>query len=461
MCAFRTPILQRPATSTANVDAAIRAVRDGAEALTDEAFDDLAAAVSDSAYVLLGEASHGTAEFYRWRARLTTRLIRDHGFDFVAVEGDWPDCYEVNRYAKGVSEAESAHAVLDAYDRWPTWMWANWEVVEFAEWLREENDDRTAGDRTGFYGMDVYSLFDSMRAVVDYLEDVDPAEADRAREAYACFEPYAEDPQEYARSTRMVPDRCADEVVEILADLRRNAPTDGEENGDAYFDAEQNALVATNAEEYYRTMIRGSVESWNVRDRHMVETLERLRDHHDAKRAEFAAGNADGDSESKAVVWAHNTHVGDARATDMARRGEVNVGQLVREVVGPENVSIVGFGTHRGTVVAGDHWGAQMERMPVPEARAGSYEDVFHRADVGDALVRFDGESGNGPLADPRGHRAIGVIYHPENELGNYVPTVLPDRYDAFVFVDETEALHPIHLEPEGDREPETYPWGV
>lgn len=454
MGGIRTPILTRPATSTGNVDAAIQAVRERAEPVTDETLDDLAEAVSDAAYVLLGEASHGTAEFYRVRARLTARLVRDHGFDFVAVEGDWPDCYEVNRYVKGFSDVESARAVLDAYDRWPTWMWANWEVVEFAEWLRAENDVRPAGERVGFYGMDVYSLFDSMRAVVDYLEGLDPAEADRAREAYACFDPYAEDPQAYAQSLRLVPERCADEVVEILADLRRSAPRYEAANRDAYFDAEQNALVAKNAETYYRTMIRGSVESWNVRDRHMVSTLERLREHYEATPE---------DSDPKAVVWAHNTHVGDARATDMARRGEVNVGQLLRETVGANDVAIVGFGTHRGTVVASDRWGAQMERLPVPRAESGSYEDVFHRAGVGDVLVRFD-ETHRGaddPLADPRGHRAIGVVYHPERERGNYVPTVLPDRYDAFVYLEETEAVHPLHLEPEGDREPETYPWGV
>ena len=462
MSPIRTPGVDRPATKTDGIDAAVEAVRERADPLDDDAIADLAASVSDAEYVMLGEATHGTAEFYRWRARLTAELIRDHDFDFVAVEGDWTDCYAVNRYAKGVSNARSAREVLDAYDRWPTWMWANWEVVEFVEWLREANDGRSEGEEVGFYGMDVYSLFESMRAVVDYLTEIDPEAADRARDAYACFEPYADDAQEYARSTRLAPERCEDEVVEILADLRQNAPRHGDDHDDAHFNAEQNALVAKNAEEYYRTMIRGSAESWNVRDRHMVETLERLRDYH--------AGDVGGDdesdrptAESTAIVWAHNTHVGDARATDMARRGEVNVGQLAREAVGRENVALVGFGTHRGSVIAGRNWGAQMERMEVPSAREGSYEDVFHRADLGDAILRFDGGDGgeDDPLADPRGHRAIGVVYHPERELGNYVPTVLPDRYDAFVHVEETEGLHPLHLDPGGAREPETYPWGV
>jgi erythromycin esterase-like protein len=447
MSTIRTPDLQRGATGADDAEDAIEAVRKRATPLTTDTVDDLAARVAEATYVLLGESSHGTAEFYRWRARLTARLVEDYGFDVVAVEGDWTDCYEVNRYVRGeTSPTGGALDVLDAFDRWPTWLWANWETVEFVDWLRGIDDARPAGERVGFYGMDVYSLFESMAAVVDYLEDVDPEAAARARDAYTCFEPYSEDGQSYARDLRMAPEDCEDEVVDVLRQLSDDVQA-GEIREDS-FAAEQNALVAKNAEAYYRSMIQADVESWNVRDEHMVETLERLRSHHGP--------------DSKVIVWAHNTHVGDARATDMTRRGEVNVGQLIREQVGPDEAAIVGFGTERGSVVASDAWGEPAREMSVPPAKAGSYESVFHRAGVGDAILTFDRDE-EGPLTEPRGHRAIGVVYHPRRELGNYVPTVLPDRYDAYVHVDETTALHPLHAEPEADdREPpETYPWGV
>ena len=492
MSTIRTPDLQRGTTATGDADAAIEAVRERATPLTTDAVDRLATHVADSTYVLLGEASHGTSEFYRWRARLTARLVDDYGFDLVAVEGDWTDCYDVNRYVTGgadrrrskdggagfrdderhlsnqegppnertMSNASREPAettppggaldVLDGFDRWPTWMWANWEVVEFVDWLRRVNDDRSDEENSvGFYGMDVYSLFESMAAVIEYLEDVDPEAADEAREAYACFEPYREDGQSYARDLRMTPEGCEDEVVDVLSALR-SEPQAGEIRQDR-FAAQQNALVAKNAESYYRALVQADVESWNVRDQHMVETLERLRSYHG--------------SDSKVIVWAHNTHVGDARATDMARRGEVNVGQLVREQVGADEAAIVGFGTERGSVVASDAWGNPAREMSVPPAKDGSYESVFHRAGVGDSIVTF-GDGEDGPLAEPRGHRAIGVVYHPKRELGNYVPTVLPDRYDAYVHVDETHALHPVGAERrEGATDecepPATYPWGM
>ncbi|WP_101297921.1 erythromycin esterase family protein [Halegenticoccus soli] len=438
------------AGSDESLTAAVEEIRESARPL--RGGDDLDAIVDrlgDAECVLLGEATHGTSEFYRLRARLTARLVRDRGFDFVAVEGDWTDCYDVNRYVKGDLDADGAREVLDGFDRWPTWMWANWEVAEFADWLAERNRGRPADDRVGFYGLDVYGLFESMEAVVDYLEDVDPEAADRARDAYRCFEPYGGDAREYARSTRLVPEDCEGDVVDILTDLRRKAREYESEgpDGEEYFAAEQNAVVAKNAEEYYRTLARGGSSSWNVRDRHMAETLDRLLDRH----------GPDG----RAIVWAHNTHVGDARATTMADRGEVNIGQLVRESHGADNVALVGFGTHRGSVVAGDRWGAQMEEMSLPEARKGSYEDAFHRAGRGDVFLPLDDLGDDSALAERRGHRAVGVVYDPSREAGNYVPTVLPDRYDAFVHVEESEALHPLHLEPHGATEPETYPWGV
>ena len=412
--------------------------------------------IGDARYVLLGEASHGTSEYYGWRAALSRRLIDELRFDFVAVEGDWPDCYEVNRYVRDLPGAgSSAREVLAAFERWPTWMWANAEVVGFAEWLRARNLERVEQDRAGFYGFDVYSLWESLRAVLDYLSEHRPEAVEEARSAFRCFEPYREDPQAYAWATRMVPDDCQDEVVALLGRLRQEAGARGLGDGsEAGFAAAQNAEVAAGAERYYRAMVRGGPESWNVRDRHMVDTLERLVAHHDAG----------GGAGAKAIVWAHNTHVGDARATDMSIGGMVNVGQLVRERAGERGVVVVGFGGHRGAVVAGDSWGAPMERMPVPAAREGSIEDRLHREVGRDALLVF-------PPADQQPealratlpHRAIGVVYQPEVERhGNYVPTVLGERYDAFCSFEETTALHPLHAGWAGAAEvPETYPSGV
>jgi erythromycin esterase len=413
--------------------------------------DPLLERIGDARYVLLGEASHGTSEFYTWRAELSKRLIQEKGFSFIAVEGDWPDCYQVNRFIKHMAgAAANATAVLHAFERWPTWMWANREVVALAEWLRRHNSARPENRRVGFYGLDVYSLWDSMRAVMAYLEKVDPALAANARRAYNCFEPYAEDVQEYARATALLPTSCEDEAVAVLRQLRTRAAEYRDEGPERYFNAEQNAIVARNAELYYRTMVRGGPSSWNVRDRHMVETLDRLMEHH---------GQA-----AKAIVWEHNTHVGDARFTDMARAGMVNVGQLTRQAHGDDGVVLVGFGTHRGTVIAAEEWGAPMERMRVPPARNGTLEEELHEAAVGDALLLFeDSDSGGVPgLQHPIGHRAIGVVYDPDAERwGNYVPTVVPRRYDAFLYIDETRAVDPLHMPVHvGGEPPETYPSG-
>jgi erythromycin esterase len=412
--------------------------------------DPLLDRIADARYVLLGEATHGTSEFYTWRTEISKRLIAEKGFSFIAVEGDWPDCMRVNRYVKGL-DGKNAEEVLHAFARWPTWMWANREVVDLAEWLREHNDLALDERKTGFYGLDVYSLWESIEAVVGYLDRIDPAFASSARRSYACFEPYYEDAQEYARATALVPTSCEDEAVGILRALRERAPTYREDSRDAYFDAEQNALVARNAELYYRTMVRGGPASWNVRDHHMVETLERLMAHHG--------------SEAKAIVWEHNTHIGDARFTDLARAGMVNVGQLVRQAHARDGVVLVGFGTGSGTVIAGREWGAPMQQMEVPDAREGSAEaELRESLDGEDALLLFDdaSRSSEGELASPRGHRAIGVVYNPRTEhWGNYVPTVLPGRYDAFLYIDETHAVDPLHLKPRMDGEvPETYPSG-
>ncbi|HEX3157442.1 MAG TPA: erythromycin esterase family protein [Gemmatimonadaceae bacterium] len=418
--------------------------------------DPLLDAVGDARFVLLGEATHGTSEFYTWRAEISRRLILEKGFAFIGVEGDWPDCYRINRYVKGLPDSGgSAEEVLHAFERWPTWMWANREVARFTEWLREHNHRVSANEQAGFYGLDVYSLWESMVAVLEYLERVDPPAVQAARRAYGCFDPYFDDVQEYARATALVPTSCEDEAVEMLRTLRAKAPEYRQDGRDAYFDAEQNALVARNAELYYRTMVHGGPTSWNVRDHHMVDTLERLAAHHGPR--------------SKAIVWEHNTHIGDARFTDMRRAGMVNVGQLVRERHGErpserDGTMLVGFGTHHGTVIAGDEWGAPMRRMRVPDARAGSWEELLHRAGARDALLLFTGSDGDtAELESPIEHRAIGVVYDPRAERwGNYVPTIVPRRYDAFLFIHESRALDALHMPVLVDGEvPETYPSGM
>jgi erythromycin esterase len=427
----------------------IDAVRERALRLESDAdLDPLLELVGDARIVLLGEASHGTHEFYTWRDRISRRLITEKGFGFIAVEGDWPDCYTVNRYAKGWDDGGSARDVLHAFSRWPTWMWANEEVVALVEWLREHNRGLPDARKAGFYGLDVYSLWESIDVVTRYLEKVDPRLAERARQAYGCFDPFEDDVQEYAWATQTVPTDCEEEVLQALTALRQKGPDFRRDDPEAFFNAEQNALVATNAEHYYRTMIRGGPASWNVRDTHMMETLDRLLKHHGPG--------------SKAIVWEHNTHVGDARATDMAAAGMVNVGQLAREKYGDE-VAIVGFGSHAGSVIAGTQWGAPMQAMPVPEARRGSWEDLFHRASPEDKLVLLEGFDEVPGALDRRGHRAIGVVYHPGREAhGNYVPTVLPYRYDAMLYIDRSTALAPLHLTPVPDHEvPETYPSGM
>jgi len=421
-------------------------------------------AVGDARYVLLGEASHGTHEFYTWRCALTKRLIREKRCAFIAVEGDWPDCYRVNRYVKGYPDSgDSAEEVLRAFERWPTWMWANREIADLAEWLRKHNETLPEKERVGFYGLDVYSLWESMEAVVDYLETLDPQLARDAREAYKCFEPYGGNAHAYARATLMAPRSCEKEVVDVLRKLRARVAEYKDDGREAWYNAEQNALIARGAEEYYRAMVRGGPDSWNVRDRHMMETLERLMAYHG--------------EQARAVIWEHNTHVGDARYTDMAQAGMFNLGQLVREDhPGPEQTFLLGFGTHRGTVMAGREWGAPMERMQVPPAREGSLEDLLHRA------VSAPGQTDDGNLPktlmlifdNPRNgrikgldavidHRAIGVVYDPQAERwGNYVPTVVTRRYDAFIFADTSRALDALHF-PADMREqpPETWPSGM
>jgi erythromycin esterase len=405
--------------------------------------------IGDARYVLLGEASHGTHEYYAWRAALTRRLVQERGFSFVAVEGDWPDCYRVHRSVTLAGDAdEDPHEALRAFDRWPTWMWANSDVVAFTRWLREHNSARAAEDRVGFFGLDVYSLWDSLHAALGYLREHQPDQVATALEAFECFEPYAEDPQAYAMATRLVPTSCEVEVVNLLREMVAQPAPERGGTPEERFDAEQNALAAAGAEAYYRAMVGGGPDSWNVRDRHMVSTLERLMEFHGPQ--------------SKGVVWEHNTHVGDARFTDMARAGMVNVGQLVREAHHPSDVVIIGFGSHRGTVVAASAWGDPTRVMPLPAARPGSTEALLHDC-VGDgsqALFVFDGSASEWH-ATRRDHRAVGVVYRPEAERwGNYVPTVLGRRYDAFCWFDRTTALTPLAGTQSHAAEAEAWPTG-
>jgi erythromycin esterase-like protein len=415
---------------------------------TPQDLDPVLERIGDARIVLLGEASHGTHEYYAWRAALTRRLVEEKGFGFVAVEGDWPECFEVNRCVKHrPGAATSPRAVLDAFDRWPTWMWANEEVVAFTEWLREHNAGRPEDELVGFYGLDVYSLWSSMRSLLDYLREHEPEHLEVALQAARCFEPYGEDAQDYAFASRFSPSSCEPAVVELLTRLcqeRTGEVDDGDP--EARFSAEQNAAVAAGAERYYRSMVGGQAESWNVRDIHMQDTLDRLLDF----------------SGAKAVVWEHNTHVGDARATDMAATGMVNVGQLARERHGADDVVVVGFGGHRGGVIAARRWGAQMERMPVPPARRGSVEALLHDALGQDSVLVFPRTQQPQWLRRRTDHRAIGVVYAPEREAwGNYVPTVLGERYDAFLWFEQTRSLQPLHLEPEARGEAQTWPWAV
>ncbi|WP_425262681.1 erythromycin esterase family protein [Paenibacillus thermotolerans] len=395
-------------------------------------------AASSAPYVLLGEASHGTSEFYTIRAELSKRLIVNYGYRFIAVEGDWPTCFEVNRYVKNAKgAAASADEALRAFRRWPEWMWANEEIRSFIEWLREYNDSLPPGAvKVGFYGIDVYSLWESLDEIIAYLERTGSKQLETARKAFACFDAYDRDEQSYAVSAGLFDEGCEDEVVKLLAKLRKEKFTAGDRRGmneEERLSAEINALVGVNAEHYYRIMVKSDANSWNVRDRHMTEALEHV--------AAFYGQGA------KGIVWEHNTHIGDARATDMASEGMVNVGQLLREKHGKDQVYAVGFGTNHGTVIAGDAWGTPYREMTVPHAVSGSWEALLHRTGAENKYMLLD--ETDPTLNDPIGHRAIGVVYHPRYERrGNYVPTVIPKRYDAFVYVDESNALKPLALHP-------------
>lgn len=413
--------------------------------------------VGDAQLVLLGEASHGTHDFYEQRAEITKRLIVEKGFSAVAVEADWPDAYRVNRYVQGESEDASADAALKGFERFPTWMWRNTVVLDFVEWLRDLNSSRAANNRVGFYGLDLYSLFNSMAAVVNYLDRVDPEAAMRARYRYSCFEHFGEDSQAYGYVASFDLERsCEDEAINQLLEMQRRAmELLGSSNREDFFDAEQNARLVKNAEEYYRSMFRGRQSSWNLRDTHMVETVDSLIAYLQRHQRE-----------PKMVLWAHNSHLGDARYTEMGQRGELNVGQLIRQKYG-DRARLVGFTTHTGTVTAANDWDEPGERKRVRPALPDSYELEFHATGVPRFFLPLrNGALGSSLLTRQRLERAIGVIYRPQTErISHYFRADLAHQFDGVFHFDETRALQPLEI-PErwhtADAEaPETYPSGI
>ncbi|MEC4720976.1 erythromycin esterase family protein [Noviherbaspirillum sp. CPCC 100848] len=431
--------------------------------------------IGDASIVLLGEATHGSREFYRLRAEITKRLIADKGFDAIAVEADWPDALRVSRYAR--ASASSLAAVVDpaaqlaaepqqalqGFERFPQWMWRNTEIVELVAWLRQHNEQRSArgqADGIGFYGLDLYSLRNSMEAVVRYLSTVDPEAARQARARYACFDHLAEDPQRYGyAATFGMRKDCEEEVIRQLVamttEAQRYASADGGDAADELFYAQQNARVAQNAEAYYRSMFLGSNASWNLRDEHMADTLDALRAH----IAQRKGGRA------KVVIWAHNSHIGDARATEMGDHGQLNLGQLVRERHGIADTFLLGFTTHDGTVTAASEWDGPAEKKTVRPSLANSYERLLHDTGLKQFFLRMrDRRYLSELLRERRLERAIGVIYLPESErMSHYFYASLAQQFDAVIHVDTTQALRPLEsvVHPHHDEAPETYPTGI
>ncbi len=437
-------------------------VHEGAHPLTGSAedYDPLLKLIGDARLVLLGEASHGTHEFYRERAQITKRLILEKGFTAIAAEADWPDAYRVNRYVSGMSDDADAVEALGGFKRFPAWMWRNADVLDFIGWLRAHNDDLPPGrPRVGFYGLDLYSLHTSIAAVLTYLEKVDPEAAQQARQRYACFDHFGKDEQAYGYATGLgIAESCEEEVVRQVLDLHHHAMEyarrDGRIAADDYFWASQNARLVMNAERYYRMMFRGRASSWNLRDSHMAETLDLLLDFLSSQQPQ-----------AKIVVWEHNSHLGDARATRMGADGEWNVGQLVRQRHGRDAI-LVGQTTHHGTVTAASNWDGPAERMRVRPALPNSYESLFHEAGIPRFLLTFDNKVDHlaTALREPLLERAIGVIYRPETERqSHYFDARLSEQFDAVIHFEETRAVEP--LEPTSEWEtgevPETFPSGL
>jgi erythromycin esterase-like protein len=430
------------------------AIRDEARRLTGAPgdHDELLELIGDARLVLMGEATHGTHEFYRQRAVITKRLVEERGFTAVAVEADWPDAYRVNRWVHGADDDPDAEQALAGFQRFPTWMWRNADTLDFVGWLRAHNE--SAARKVGFYGLDLYSLYRSIEAVVGYLAEVDPPAAERARQRYACLERF-EESQAYGYAVAHgVSEPCRQAVVRQLLELQRGAGDylrrDDLAAEEEQFYAEQNARLVLNAEEYYRTMFDGAERSWNLRDRHMADTLDSLLAHLDRH-----------DGQERVVVWAHNSHVGDARRTDRARRHELNIGQLARERHG-RDTRLIGFTTYDGTVSAASSWDGQVERKQLRSALPESYEALLHQVGIPAFWLPL-GERGRAAaqLREPRLERAIGVIYHPETErASHYFAASLAAQFDAVIHIDRTRAVEPLERTIAWQRgePPETYP---
>ena len=419
-------------------------------------FDPLLRRIGEAHFVLIGEATHGTHEFYRVRAEITKRLIREKGFCAVAVEADWPDAYRVNRFVRGRADDADATEALGGFRRFPQWMWRNADVLDFIGWLRAYNDGLGRNEQpVGFYGLDLYSLHASIEAVLSYLRVVDPEAARRAQARYACFDHFGPDLHSYGAAARLgMTPSCEREVVAQLVELQRAAgeyvKRDGRVDPDALFYAEQNARVVHNAEAYYRAAVGGGADSWNLRDKHMTGTLLRLTEYLSRDR-----------EHAKVVVWAHNSHLGDAEWTELGARGELNVGQLVREQY-PHDSVLVGFTTYTGTVTAASDWDAPAERKQVRPALPGSFERVFHDAGLSNSLLLFRHQHDvSWTLDEPRLERAIGVIYRPETErASHYFSASISRQFDAVLHYDVTRAVEPLERNPTWNRGelPETFP---
>lgn len=432
----------------ASIVAALREAVEPLPALDDPAFASAFDRFASSRVVLLGEASHGTSEFYRARAAITRRLIEHHGFTIVAVEADWPDAAVIDRQVRQLPYQPTR---VPAFTRFPTWMWRNRDVDDFIGFLRRHNGAKPPEERVSFHGLDIYSMTASIAAVLAYLDRVDPAAAAEARARYACLAPWSRELAAYGRaSLNKGYALCELPVTRILVDLLQKELQYAGRDGEEFFDAAQNARLVASAERYYRLMYYGSHESWNLRDRHMFETLQRVI-------AWAGPGR-------KAIVWAHNSHIGDARFTDMGtERGEINIGQLCRQSYGSD-VALIGFGTHSGTVAAASEWDAPMEIKPVRPSRPDSYEALCHQ--LGHERFLLDLRQGiekglRSALAQPRLERYIGVIYRPETERwSHYSFASLPDQYDAFVWFDQTQAVVPVPTHVTAGED-ETYPFGL
>jgi protein-L-isoaspartate(D-aspartate) O-methyltransferase len=441
--------LSRNAPEIASDSALLRSLVNEAErfsSVDSMDMDRLVERIGASRIVLIGEASHGTSEFYRMRARITRALIENHAFSFVAIEGDWPDAARIDHYVRHV---KAPAAEWMAFARFPMWMWRNREVAEFVDWLRVHNEGVAPAAMTSVHGLDLYSLYTSMLVVLDYLDSVDPPAAAAARRRYGCLTPWQEDPAVYGRAavTGEHPS-CAPAVIAILTELLKKRSVYTEAGRHRFLDAEQNARLVASAELYYRTMYYGSRESWNLRDSHMFETLRNLLRFHGPQ--------------SKGIVWAHNSHVGDSAATDMAKRGEFNIGNLCRREFGPASYSI-GFGTNSGTVAAASNWDEPMQVMTVRPALPASYESLCHRTGEPAFLLPLQRLSPElrGKLIEPRLERAIGVIYRPETEReSHYFSAQLPLQFNEYLWFNTTTAVSPL-LTRELPGLPDTYPFGT